>query len=232
MTQVVQVLVGLPPWLVLLVAAALPALEASAFVGLVVPGETAVFVAGVVAHGGRLDLAAVIAAAAVGAVVGDQVGYRLGRRFGPGLVDRLPGRLRPRAAYVTDLVGRRGRWAVLLGRWTALLRALVPGVAGASAMRERDFTLANVAGGLTWAGVVASLGFGAGAAYASVLKQVDHASELALGAVVVVVVVVVLVRRVLRRREGRTGGVDGASGPRPRCDLGLAPGSRHGRTPP
>lgn len=200
MTQVVEWLLALPPALVLLAALVLPAAEASAFVGLVVPGETAVFVAGVVAHGDRLPLAAVIVAAAVGAVVGDQIGYRVGRRWGPGLVGRLPGRLQGRSAQVTAFVARRGRWAVLLGRWTALLRALVPGVAGASGMGGRDFLLFNVLGGVTWAAAIATLGYGAGAAYASVLTRVHHASEIALGVVVALVLGWVLLRRVLRRR--------------------------------
>ena len=200
MTQLVEVLLALPPLLVLAAALVLPAVEASALVGLVVPGETAVFVAGVVAHGGRLPLAGVVAAAAVGAVVGDQVGYRLGRRWGPGLVGRLPARLRARVEQVTAFVGRRGRWAVLLGRWTALLRALVPGVAGASGMGQRDFTVFNVLGGVTWAAVVAGLGYGAGAAYASVLHRLDHASEIVLAVVVVLVVGWLVLRRALRRR--------------------------------
>ena len=200
MTQLVEWLLALPPALVLVAALVLPAVEASALVGLVVPGETAVFVAGVVAHGGRLPLAAVIAAAAVGAVLGDQVGYRIGRRWGPGLVGRLPARLRTRSEQVTSFVARRGRWAVVLGRWTALLRALVPGVAGASGMAQRDFTLSNVVGGVTWAAVIAALGYGAGAAYASVLTRIDHAGEIAVAVVVVLVVVGLLLRRVLRRR--------------------------------
>ena len=199
MTQLIEWLLALPPALVLVAALVLPAVEASALVGLVVPGETAVFVAGVVAHGGRLPLAAVIAAAAVGAVLGDQVGYRIGRRWGPGLVARLPARLRTRSEQVTDFVARRGRWAVVLGRWTALLRALVPGVAGASGMRQRDFAVFNVLGGVTWAVAIATLGFGAGAAYASVLVRVNHASEIAVAVVVVLAVAWVLVRRILRR---------------------------------
>jgi membrane-associated protein len=200
LTQLVGWLLALPPALVLVAALVLPAVEASALVGLVVPGETAVFVAGVVAQGGRLPLAAVIAAAAVGAVLGDQVGYRIGRRWGPGLVGRLPARLRARSEQVTDFVARRGRWAVVLGRWTALLRALVPGVAGASGMSRRDFALFNVLGGVTWAVAIATLGFGAGAAYASVLDRVNHVSEIAVALVVVLVVAWVLLRRVLRRR--------------------------------
>ncbi|MGI3784124.1 MAG: DedA family protein, partial [Janthinobacterium lividum] len=113
---------------------------------------------------------------------------------------RLPARLRTRSEQVTDFVARRGRWAVLLGRWTALLRALVPGVAGASGMSQRDFVVFNVLGGVSWAVAIASLGYGAGAAYASVLTRVDHVSEIAVGVVVVLVVAWVLLRRVLRRR--------------------------------
>lgn len=109
-------------------------------------------------------------------------------------------RLRGRTEQVTAFVARRGPWAVLLGRWTALLRALVPGVAGASGMRARSFALFNVLGGLTWAVMVAALGYGAGAAYGSVLSRLDHASEVVLGAVVVLAVGWVLVRRLLRRR--------------------------------
>jgi len=202
-TQLVGWLVALPPALVLVAAFLLPAAEASALVGLVVPGETAVFVGGVVAHGGRLPVLAVVVVAALGAVVGDQVGYRTGRRWGPGLVGRLPARLRGRGEQVTGLVARRGRWAVVLGRWTALLRALVPGVAGASGMAPRDFAVANVLGGVTWATVVVLLGYGAGAAYASVLTRINHAGELALAVVAGLVVAAVLLRGVLRRASGR-----------------------------
>ena len=48
----------------------LPALEASTFLGLVVPDELAVLAGGVVAHGGALTLWAVVLAAATGAAVG------------------------------------------------------------------------------------------------------------------------------------------------------------------
>jgi membrane-associated protein len=82
-SQLVSLLLGLPPVLVLLAALLFPAVEASALVGLVVPGETAVFIAGLTAHGGHPPLWAVVAAASVGAVVGDQVGFRVGRRLGP-----------------------------------------------------------------------------------------------------------------------------------------------------
>lgn len=119
MTALVDAIVGLPPWLVLTLVLALPALEASVFIGLVIPGEVAVLIGGVVAHGGGLPLWAVICAATAGAAVGDQVGFLVGRRYGKGLLDRLPVRVRGSGEVdrALSLVRRRGAVAVLLGRW-------------------------------------------------------------------------------------------------------------------
>lgn len=202
MSHLVAWLLALPPALVLLAAWLLPAAEASALVGLVVPGETAVFVAGLTAHAGHLPLWAVVAVAACGAVVGDQVGYRVGRRLGPGLVRRLPRRLRERGHVerATGLVRRRGGWAVLLGRWTAVPRALTPSLAGASGLPARTFTVFNVVGGVSWAGVVAVLGYLAGSAYEQVLSTMGRAGEYGLGAVAGVTLLALGLRALRRRR--------------------------------
>lgn len=185
-SQLIGLLLALPPALVLSAAAVFPAIEASTLLGLVVPGEAAVFVAGRTARGGRLPLWAVMLAAGAGAFAGDQIGFTLGRRWGPALLHRLPRRLQGSAEVerATDLLRRRGAWAVLFGRWTALLRALVPGLAGTSGIRPRTFALANLVGGTTWAVVVAALGFGAGTAYQAILDTLGRAGQVGLGAVV------------------------------------------------
>lgn len=191
MDAVVDAVVGLPPWLVLGLVFLLPALEASVFVGLVVPGEIAVVIGGVVAHGGGLPLWAVIVAAVAGAVSGDQVGYLVGRRFGAGLLDRLPGKVR-RSGEVDralDVLRRRGAPAVALGRWVAALRALVPGPAGMSGMRRLPFTVANVAGGALWASTVAVLGYLAGASYRVLEERLGLGGGVAFGVVVLLVLV-------------------------------------------
>jgi membrane-associated protein len=201
-SSLITFLLSLPPAAILVAALLLPAVEASALVGLVVPGETAVFVGGLTAHGGGLPLWAVVAAAAAGATLGDQVGFRLGRRLGPRLLDRLPRRLHSsgRVDRVTRLVSEHGAWAVLAGRWTAVLRALVPGLAGLSGMAQRRFTVFNVLGGVSWAAAVAALGYGAGAAYPQVLQSVHHAGALLVAAGAVAVGVSLLVRRLRRPR--------------------------------
>jgi membrane-associated protein len=201
--QLVTLLLALPPTLVLLAALLLPAVEASALVGLVVPGETAVFVAGLTAHAGHLPLWAVIVAASVGALIGDHVGFRIGRRLGPRLLSRLPKRLREHGHVdrAVALVGRRGGWAVLAGRWTAVLRALMPGVAGASGMSSRTFTRFNVLGGLTWATAVSGLGYWAGAAYEQVLSSMNRFGQIGFGAALLVGIAYLAVRWARRRQR-------------------------------
>lgn len=186
MGSIIDGLVGLPPWVVLALVFLLPALEAAAFLGLVIPGETAVIVGGVVAHGGALPLWAVAVAAVAGASVGDQVGYLVGRHYGRSLLDRLPGRARRSGAVdrALALLGRRGVLAVVTGRWVAALRALVPGLAGMSGMGRWRFTVANLAGGAVWAVTMALAGYAAGASYRMLERRLGLGSEIVLGLLV------------------------------------------------
>lgn len=192
-----EFLEGLPPAVVLGFAFLIPALEASTLLGVVFPGEVAILVAGAAAHAGALPLWAVVAAAVAGAVVGDTVGFALGRRYGDALVERLPRRLvRPDAiARTRALIHRRGGTAVFVGRFTALFRALVPGLAGASGVGWRVFVPFNVAGGTLWAAGVAVLGYLAGAGLRTAEQRLGLASEAVLAVAVVAGVAVLLVRR-------------------------------------
>jgi undecaprenyl-diphosphatase len=108
--------------LVLLVVFALPALEASTLLGIVVPGELALVLGGVLTHQGRVPL------------------------------------------WATALLRRLGGRAVFVGRFTAALRALVPGLAGTARMPYRTFLAWNLAGGVLWATTFVLLGFAAGPA--------------------------------------------------------------------
>ncbi|MGC1215681.1 MAG: DedA family protein [Micromonospora sp.] len=203
MDRVLSLLVALPPALVLALVFLLPALEASTFLGLVVPGEIAVLVGGVLAHEGRLPLWAVVVAAVVGAALGDQVGYLIGRRYGRRLLERTPRRfVRSGELHrALELIRRRGAMAVVLGRWAAALRALVPGLAGMSGIPQRTFTLANVAGGALWAFTVAVLGYLAGASFRLLERRLGWGGE----ALLAVVVLLVVVRIVRARRAARRG---------------------------
>ena len=95
-------ILALHGWAALAVVFWLPALEASVFVGVVVPGEIAVLLGGVLAFQHRVGLPAVLAAAIAGAILGDTIGYWVGRRYGR--------RLRPWCSSCLS-APRRSTWA-------------------------------------------------------------------------------------------------------------------------
>ncbi len=203
----------LPAWLVLALVFLLPALEASAFAGFVVPGEVAVILGGAAAWRGTVPLWAVIAAAVAGAVIGDSVGYLIGRRWGDqllhGTIGRLPvirrhldKHLESARAYVRR---RRGA-AVFFGRFTAALRVLVPGLAGMSQVEYPVFLAYNVAGGALWGTGMAALGYLAGASYQHVEKIAGRAGLGLLALIVAGLVASRLLRRYADRPRLRAAG--------------------------
>ena len=203
MTWLSDTILRLAGPLALVAVFALPALEASTLLGIVVPGELALVLGGVLAHQGRVPLVAAVAAGAAGAVVGDTVGYAIGRRVGERLLAHLPRRLiRPRQVErAKALVRRLGGRAVFAGRFTAALRALVPGLAGVAGVPYPTFAAWNLAGGVLWATGFVLLGFAAGRAWRTAERFAGGAGLVVLGAIVVAAAVA-LVRR---RRPGHRG---------------------------
>jgi membrane protein DedA with SNARE-associated domain len=114
-----------------------------------------------------VPLWAAVAAGAGGAVVGDSLGYAVGRRVGERLLARIPRRLvQPsQVERATALLRHLGGRAVFVGRFTAALRALVPGLAGTARMPYGTFLAWNLAGGVLWATGFVLLGFAAGPAW-------------------------------------------------------------------
>lgn len=173
--------------------------EAAVLLGMVLPGETALLVAGVFCQRHVLDLRIMIAVAVVCAVAGDSVGYEFGRTVGPRLRRSRLGAWvgEHRWAAVDGFLVRHGGKAVLLGRLTALFRALVPSMAGMSGMRYRTFLVWNVLGGLIWAPGCVLLGY----AFSSSLNVVGKTLTWAPLAVVAVVVAVYVVLHLRRRKR-------------------------------
>src|SRR5439155_1436610 len=162
-------ILGLHGWAALAIVFLVPALEASAFVGFIFPGEIAVVLGGVLAFEHRITLPGALAAAVLGAVLGDTVGYLVGHRWGRRLLHGTIGRLpvvRERLARSLDRAQgyvrrRRGR-AVFFGRFTAALRVLVPGLAGMSEIPFPTFLAYNAAGGAVCGSGFVLLGYAGG----------------------------------------------------------------------
>jgi membrane protein DedA with SNARE-associated domain len=190
---------ALVPWGYVLLGLA-TMLEASAFIGLAVPGEAALLFAGFLAQQGRLSLPLAIAVAFVGAVLGDSIGYEIGRHGGERLRDTRVGRVvgRERWDRARDLMNRHGALAVFLGRFVGMVRAVVPAVAGDARLPYPKFLLWNVLGAAVWSAATVFAGYLAGSAYTAVASWLGWGS-LAIAAVAVVIFVVV---KLVHRHKG------------------------------
>jgi membrane-associated protein len=188
MSGLVEHILRLPTWIALLVVFAMPALEASTFLGFIFPGEIACLLGGVLAYESKVSLVVVIIVAVAGAVIGDSVGFAIGYRYGDTLLSKVPERvIKPENVVRTkELIVRLGGRAVFVGRFTAALRALVPGFAGASKMPYRTFLIWNLAGGSLWATAVVVAGYLAGKSWHRVASDISIVGWSVLGVVVAI----------------------------------------------
>ncbi|MBV9024133.1 MAG: DedA family protein [Streptomycetaceae bacterium] len=173
----------IPPLTIYLFVAGVVGAES---VGVPLPGEIVLFSAALMASQGHADPVMVGVSAIAGAVIGDSIGYAIGRKGGKQLFERL-GRRFPRhfgpdhLAQAERSFQRWGMWAVFFGRFVALLRIFAGPLAGALRMRYWKFLIANVLGGIVWAG-----GTTAGVYYIGVVAEawLQKFSYLALVAAV------------------------------------------------
>jgi membrane-associated protein len=202
--SIVSYLVGriqdLPGGLVYGLVALLVFSEAGLFFGFILPGETAVLVGGVVASKGHVNIVTLCAVVVVAAVAGDSLGYEVGKHYGERLLT-LPIVRRRKAGVERALQGlrRRGPIYVFVGRFTAFLRAIMPALAGMSAMSYRRFFVANASGALVWGVSYALLGYFAGNA----LTSIERYSGWAGGAILVLVVGVIVGLHFVKKRGER-----------------------------
>jgi len=200
MNSVISTLLGLHGPAVYAAITVLVFLEAAAFVGLVIPSETAVIVGGVLASRGNLSLPLLAGLVAVAAEAGDSMGYLIGRRFGPAIQHSRAGQWVGTARWdrAHTYVQTHGAWAVVLGRWVGALRALVPATAGMVRLPYRRFLAANVVGGVAWVAGVLALGYLAAGSITNVQSTLSKVSTA--GAAALILGMIILLRR---RRRGR-----------------------------
>jgi len=198
-SRLLQPLLSLHGWQAYGLIGLLVFAEDAVMLGFVFPGETAAILGGVLASKGGVSLAGIVAVVIVCAIVGDSVGYAIGERWGHQLLSLGPLRKRQKGvAAALDQLSRRGAVAVFVGRFSAFLRAVIPGLSGMSQMRYGIFLPANAAGGICWGLLYVLLGYFVGE---RVEKASGIASDIVLGLIFVVVVLLVVRHRRREKRE-------------------------------
>lgn len=166
----------------------------------VVPSETSVITAGVLASAGDLSLAPIVAAAASGAFLGDNTAYFIGARFGSRIEERFFSgeKARKRLEWAQRQVSERGGELILIGRFIPGGRTAVTLSAGTLGYPWRRFVIFDAVAALGWALYASLLGyFGDSAFEAAPWKGL----VLALGIAFAVAGVIEVLRWYLKRRR-------------------------------
>ncbi|MBJ7902674.1 DedA family protein [Streptomyces sp. DSM 110735] len=193
---------SVPPLAVYAVVALVIGLES---LGIPLPGEIVLVSAALMSssHSG-IDPFVLGACATAGAVIGDSIGYAIGRKGGRPLLAWLAKKLPKHFSEAHVATAERsfekwGMWAVFFGRFIALLRIFAGPLAGVLQMPYWKFLIANVLGGIVWAGGTTAVVHYVGIVAEDWLKRFSYvglAAALALG-----IGSLLIVRRRAKRNE-------------------------------
>ena len=166
----------------------------------IVPSETSVITAGVVASQGDLSLPLVVVFAAAGAIAGDNTAYFVCWRFGRRINDRFftSENSKKRIAWAQRQVEERGGELIVIARFIPGGRTAVTLSAGTLGYPWRKFFFFDAIAGFVWGLYAASLGYFGGSAFEDAPWK---GLLLAFGIAFAVTGAVELVRWYLRRRQ-------------------------------
>jgi membrane protein DedA with SNARE-associated domain len=177
--------------------------EAIPIVGTIVPGSTLIVAISALATGADVSPWWLLVAAVVGAILGDGASFWLGLRLQREVLQRWPLNRFPKfIARSEDFFARYGAMSVFLARFTAVVRAFVPLIAGIVRMPARQFYVANVLSALAWAPAHVFPGAAFGLLVRLAGARPSEIFFLALAMMILGLIAARLVRRYLRRPDG------------------------------
>ena len=176
----------------------------------IVPSETAVITAGVVAAAGDLSLPLVIVSAAAGAFAGDNTAYLIGHRFGGRAKERFfhGEKAQRRLDWAEAQLDERGGELIAVARFIPGGRTAVTLSAGTLGYPWRRFAVFDAMAAIGWAVYAAMLGYLGGKAFENAPWK---GLLLALGIAFAVAGTIELVRWIVKRRRA-VAAADGESG--------------------
>ena len=139
--------------------------------GFIFPGDSLLFVAGLLASQGIFDISILLVLITTAAILGDSVGYATGSYFGPKLFSGSGFFFNEKTVGKTErFYARYGVSALILARFVPTVRTFVPIFAGVGHMPYKTFLTYNIVGGVLWGTGVTLIGYVLGHAF----PQVEH----------------------------------------------------------
>ncbi|MFF3914464.1 DedA family protein [Streptomyces sp. NPDC001852] len=173
--------------------------------GIPLPGEIILVSAALMSsqHSG-INPVVLGACATAGAVIGDSIGYAIGRKGGRPLLawlgDKFPKHFSDgHVATAERSFEKWGMWAVFFGRFIALLRIFAGPLAGVLHMPYWKFLIANLLGGICWAGGTTAAVYYVGVVAEGWLKKFSYVGLAA--AVVLGLATMLIIKRKAKKAQ-------------------------------
>jgi membrane-associated protein len=135
--------------------------ESGLLIGIFFPGDSILFVAGLLSAGGFLSFWPLVLIVAGAAILGDSVGYWFGVKAGDSFFKRKDSRFfkQEYVARTQKFFNTYGGRAIVLARFVPVIRTIAPILAGVGTMKYPRFLSYNAIGGILWGAGMISLGY-------------------------------------------------------------------------
>lgn len=174
--------------------------ESGVFFGFFFPGDSLLFTAGLLASQGFLNIWALLLLVPLAAILGVNFGYWFGKKVGQKLFTREDSFFfhkqhieRTRAFYA-----KHGVKAIVLSRFTPVVRTFTPILAGVGEMPYKIFMKFNILGGLLWTTSMLGLGYSLG----TIVPDIDT-YLLPIVLLIIFISFLPVIREVVKNKQGK-----------------------------
>jgi len=140
--------------LALVVACGILLIECALLIGLVLPGDSLLFIVGILLATGFISTPVWIAivAMSIAAILGNLLGYWTGAKVGPRLFNKPDSRIfKQEYVIVTqNFFEKHGPRAIVVARFVPVVRPVITGMAGVARMNYRIYATYSTIGGILW----------------------------------------------------------------------------------
>jgi membrane-associated protein len=175
--------------------------ETGLFVGFLLPGDSLLVIAGIVAADPHLHLKIgwLLSLVTLCAIAGDQLGYWIGRTMGERLYQREDSRFFKQSHLMRahEFYEKYGSRTIILARFMPIVRTFCPPVAGAAKMSYPRYLLFDIVGGFLWVWSMILLGYTLGNTLPNIDKWIHY--------VIAVVIFLSLLPAIISAWKARSG---------------------------
>ncbi len=172
--------------------------ESGLFFGFFLPGDSLLFTAGLFAAEGYISLPLLMALSFIAAVLGDNAGYAFGKKVGLNLFKKEDSFIfKKRYLELTKaFYEKHGKKAIVLARFTPIVRTFTPIFAGVADMPYQLFFAYNLIGGFLWTSLLCLLGFFLGHTFPAINHYITP--------IVIAIIIVSLIPSVIKLLKNRS----------------------------